>query len=592
MITLPIGIVASLAAAAQALPADPLAPLPQAQTPAATPAPQVQPPPVATTVQPQPVVLQPQQKPQTSGPVIAAPTDWRGVFAAIRAGNWAAAQAGIATLPPDVLTPVAKAELYTAKGSPAVDLPRLQALISEAPDLPDADQLARMAITRGATTAPLIVPAKAVVGLGSGPRRFKARPVSGEPLADALRTQLDGYVKADDAANAEAAFLVQAPSLSADARAEAAQRVAWIYYVLGQDVDARRVADYWRVGASGEWGSQAAWIAGLASWRLGDCEAASREFRDVASSATQREMTAAGYYWAARAEQACRRPQAVQGLLRAAATSPESFYGLIARETLGTETRIPRATPASTASVDSLPNVRRAVALAKIGENPLAEEMLRHQAKIGSPADQRALLEVAKRLNLAGAQYWLATNGQPGTRIEAADRYPTPAWTPVRGWRVNPDLAYAHIIQESNFRTSAVSTAGAVGLMQVLPSSAAGEAAAAGLPYSPSYLYDPTYNLEFGQSYIERMRSSAYTGGLLPKVIASYNAGPLPVGRWATIPDKGDPILWIESLPYWETRYYVPAVMRNLWVYQGISGEQQTSLKALAQHRWPAVQTR
>jgi soluble lytic murein transglycosylase-like protein len=522
---------------------------------------------------------------------VSVPKDWRGVFDAIRSGNWAGAQAGIDALPQDDLTPVAKAELYTARGSPAVDLPRLQALIAQAPELPDADQLARMAMTRGATTPPLIIPERATVGLGSGPRRYRTKPVSGEPLADALRTQLDAFVKADDAANAEAAFIGQAPYLSADARAEAAQRIAWIYYVLGQDSDARRVADYWRVGASGEWASQAAWVAGLASWRLGDCDSASREFRDVAASATQRELSAGGYYWAARAEQACRRPQAVQGLLRAAAASPESFYGLIARETLGTETRIPAATPVSTTSVDSLPNVRRAVALARIGESSLAEEMLRHQAKIGSPADQPALLEVAKRLNLAGAQYWLATNGQPGTRIQAADRYPIPSWTPVRGWRVNPDLAFAHIIQESNFRSSAVSPAGAVGLMQVRPGSASDEAAAAGLPFSPGSLYDPTYNLEFGQSFIERMRSSAYTGGLLPKVIASYNAGPLPVGRWATIADKGDPVLWIESLPYWETRYYVPAVMRNLWVYQGLKSEDQASLRALAQHRWPGLQT-
>jgi soluble lytic murein transglycosylase-like protein len=87
------------------------------------------------------------------------------------------------------------------------------------------------------------------------------------------------------------------------------------------------------------------------------------------------------------------------------------------------------------------------------------------------------------------------------------------------------------------------------------------------------------------------MRSSAYTGGQLPKVIASYNAGPLPVGRWAYIPDKGDPVLWIESIPYWETRYYVPAVMRNLWVYEGLAGRETASLKALAQHRWPAFPT-
>ena len=202
-------------------------------------------------------------------------------------------------------------------------------------------------MTRGATAAPLIYVERQTVILGSPPARYRAKPVSGEPLADALRTQIDGYVRADDAANAEAAFLAQSPYLSANARAEAAQRIAWIYYVLGRDFDARRIADYWRIGATGEWAAHAAWIAGMASWRLGDCNSAAREFRDVAATATQRELNAGGYYWAARAEQACRRPQAVEGLLKAAAGSPESFYGLIARETLGTDTRIPPATPIS-----------------------------------------------------------------------------------------------------------------------------------------------------------------------------------------------------------------------------------------------------
>ena len=578
---------AALLASLQVSPADPLAPLPQAQ-----PQPSVQPQTQPTAPwQPQPAVVQPQQQTPPPSP-ITIPSDWRGVFAAIRAGDWAGAQAGIAVLGPNILAPVAKAELYTAKGSPSVDLGSLQALLAQAPELPDADQLARMAASRGATAPLAYYPEKPVVGLGSASRRYRARPVSSEPVADALRAQLDGYVKADDAADAEAAFIAQAPYLSADARAEAAQRVAWIYYSLGQDFNARRVADYWRTGASGEWGSQAAWVAGLASWRMGDCNSASREFRDVAASATQRELGAGGYYWAARSEQACRRPQAVAPLLKAAATSPESYYGLIARETLGTDTRLTKPAPVSTAAVDSLPNVQRAVALARIGQTALAEDMLRHQAKIGPAADQPALLQVAKRLNLAGAQYWLATNGQPGTRIQPADRYPRPEWTPIRGWRVDPSLAFAHIIQESNFRSSAVSAAGAVGLMQVLPSTASTIAYQEGVGYSRENLFSPTLNLEFGQSFIERMRSSANTGGQLPKVIASYNAGPLPVGRWNSIDDKGDPVLWIESIPYWETRYYVPAVMRNLWVYEGLDGEDQTSLKALAQHRWPPFPAR
>jgi soluble lytic murein transglycosylase-like protein len=84
------------------------------------------------------------------------------------------------------------------------------------------------------------------------------------------------------------------------------------------------------------------------------------------------------------------------------------------------------------------------------------------------------------------------------------------------------------------------------------------------------------------------MRRSSGTAGQLPRVIASYNAGPLPVARWATINDKGDPLLWIESIPYWETRYYVPSVLRNMWVYQGLNRQPTPTLKDMAQHRWPA----
>ena len=57
------------------------------------------------------------------------------------------------------------------------------------------------------------------------------------------------------------------------------------------------------------------------------------------------------------------------------------------------------------------------------------------------------------------------------------------------------------------------------------------------------------------------------------------NAGP--------INDRGDPLLWIESIPYWETRFYVPSVLRNMWVIQGLKGEPTPTLTSLAQHQWP-----
>ena len=577
---------AALLGAHPAFAQDPLAPI--LDQPVPTEQPQPTPPPAPIIVAPPPTTV---VSPVPAPPPIPIPRDWREVFAAIRSGNWASAEVGIGLLPPNILSPVAKAELYTARGSPTVDLARLQALLVEAPELPQAEQLARMALTRGATTSPLIVPRRPLIFLGSAPARYRARPVQGEPAADELRAALDPLLKIDDPANAELLLIQRAPLLSLEARAEAAQRIAWAYYADGRDADARRVADTWRVGASGDWATQAAWISGLASWRLNDCEAASRAFREVAAIARERELNAGAYYWAARSEQACRRPQTVAPLLKAAARSNESFYGLLARETLGMDTRLPPSPPTADASVEGLPNVRRAVELVKIGQRPLAEEMLRHQARIGRPSEHHGLIDVARRLDLAGAQFWLAHNGQPGAVSYPQDAYPMPRWTPLTGWRVDPALAFAHIIQESTFRTDAVSAAGAVGLMQVRPGTAGDMARTRGLAYSPSTLTDPSYNLEFGQSFIELMRRSSATGGQLPRMMAAYNAGPLPVARWAAIPGQGDPLLWIESIPYWETRYYVPAVFRNMWVYQGLARVETPTLSAIAQHRWPAFPT-
>src|SRR5690348_7965874 len=137
---------------------DPLAPLPPQTTPAPAPAatePAKNPAPRATAGQAATVTPLPQLPiivTQAAPPPKPAyvPKDWRGVFDAIDSGNWASAQAGIAALPKSILAPVAKAELYTAKGSPVVDLAAIQALIAQAPELPEANQLGLMAIKRGA----------------------------------------------------------------------------------------------------------------------------------------------------------------------------------------------------------------------------------------------------------------------------------------------------------------------------------------------------------------------------------------------------------------------------------------------------------
>ena len=581
-------LVALLSTPAFAQQPDPLAPIePLIEVPARPPARQPEPvesvtnfPEIAPTITP--------VKPAPAPPRVI-PRDWRGVFAAIDNGEWEAARLGIAGLPDDVLKPLATAELFTARGSPTVDANSIVALIAQGPDLPQAEQLARLAATRGAVGVPGIYPARGTVSLGIAPRRVRTRQVSGEPIADALRLAMDPMVKVDDGSGAEALLMVDFASLSYEARAEAAQRVAWMYFIGGRDADARRIADLGRPGATGEWAAQAAWVSGLASWRLNDCASAYAAFTDASRYAREPEFSAGTYYWTARAAQACRRPREVAPLLRAAARSSESFYGLMARTSLGMDHKLARAAPPrDMARIEALPNVRRAAALVALGRRADAEELLRHQAKIGSPADHRALIRIADKLDLPGAQFWLAHFGQPGASADAADRYPTPNWTPYNGWRVDPALAYAHIIQESNFRTDAVSAAGAVGLMQVRPGTAGDTARMRGTASSVSVaqLKDPLSNIDYGQAFIELIRGNAATRGQLPKVIAAYNAGPVPVSRWAYY-DRGDPLLWIESIPYWETRFYVPTVLRNMWVIQGLEGVDSPTLTSLVEHKWP-----
>ena len=72
-------------------------------------------------------------------------------------------------------------------------------------------------------------------------------------------------------------------------------------------------------------------------------------------------------------------------------------------------------------------------------------------------------------------------------------------------------------------------------------------------------------------------------------MIAAYNAGPGPVEAWnAVARDGGDPLLYIESIPYWETRGYVTTVLRNYWVYEAQTGKPASvSRAALSQGLWP-----
>jgi soluble lytic murein transglycosylase-like protein len=309
----------------------------------------------------------------------------------------------------------------------------------------------------------------------------------------------------------------------------------------------------------------------------------------VAALAGNSDMRAAGAYWAARAYMNCGDPAKVEALLKSAARAEETFYGMMARETLGMPLGSP-AVPTAFASTDwrmlkDSPNARAAMELAGIGEDGLADQALRHQARLGGAGQYDALLRLANTLSLPQTQLWLAHNGPAGKTPASFARFPAPNWKPDGGWRVDPSLVFAHTLQESGFRSDAVSSAGARGLMQVRAGTAGD---VAGGMVTTAQLHTPGTNMEYGQRYLEQLRDMSATGGLLPKVMAAYNAGPTPVERWnSEVKDGGDPLLFIESRPYYETRAYVNTVMRNYWMYQLQARGQADCLTSMAQGMWP-----
>lgn len=515
---------------------------------------------------------------------------YRMVFAAIRAGRWDEAKAQLAAMKSGPLHALALAELYTAKNSPKVELAPILEVLAEAPELPQAEQLGRMALGRGATELPRLPQAQRLTWYDAPPVRRRASSIRSDTAATEMALAVQPYVKADDGASAEALLLEHGPNMTPDALTEWQQKVAWIYYTAGDDTNARRMAALAQAGI-GEWAAQADWVQGLAAWRQKDCEAAATAFEAVAQRAANGELRSSGLYWASRADMACGRPQQVQAHLKAAAQYSETFYGLLARQALGIEDKHERGeafVAQDWKALERRPNVRAAAALAEIGENRLADEVLRYQATIGTPQEHDPLTRLAGRLNLPSTQLWLSNHIPAGARPVMEARYPAPNWTPAGGWRVDKALVFAHTLQESRFNAEVRSAAGAMGLMQVKLGAATDVGRRSGVTYASSDLTKPAVNMEIGQSYLEQLRDNPLTQGLLPKVIASYNAGPSPVSVWnGSIKDNGDPLLYIESIPYWETRGYVMTVLRNYWMYEAQDGRKSSSREALVQGMWP-----
>lgn len=514
---------------------------------------------------------------------------YRAVFKAIREQRWADAQIQLTAMKPGPLHQIAYAELYIAKGSPRVDSDPLLSVLGAAPELPEAPAIARILAARG-IEAPTLPYQQRLVWRNGATTRGRAKTTKLDLAAAELALKMQPFIK-DDNGPAAQALLESTDNLSPDAQIEWQQRVAWIYFLQGDDTNARAMAAKARLGSS-DWGVQGEWVGALAAWRQNDCDAAGKGFVQVAARASDVELRAAGFYWASRADMKCGRPDLVEGRLKNAAQLDETFYGMLARQALGIKDKPRLSDDLMLADWDKLqnrPNVRVAAALVEIGEAGLADDVLRQQAKIGPATEFAALVRLTETLDLPETVMWLGNNCPQGATPPTIARFPAPKWTPDGGWEIDKALVYAHALQESRFRKDVISPAGAYGLMQIMPAAAVDYARERGITVDRGALATPSINMAVGQRTLERLRDQPFTGGLLPKVIAAYNAGPVPVAAWNTVvKDGGDPLLYIESIPYWETRGYVTTVLRNYWMYEAKDGRTTSpSRAALAEGMWP-----
>lgn len=333
------------------------------------------------------------------------------------------------------------------------------------------------------------------------------------------------------------------------------------------------------------------WEAGLDAWRQGRMAAAARHFEAVALADESSPWNqAAAAFWAARSHLKARQPEQVSRWLARAAEHPRTFYGQLARRALGMDPGLDwTVRPLLREEARVLFATRRgqrALALLQIGEIKRAEDEMNVLQTQADPELAEALIAVSQLAEMPTLALRLGSllARRTGRMLDAA-LYPLPAWEPEGGFTVDRALLYALMRQESAFNPDAESPAGATGLMQLMPSTA-GFIVGDGTRFlGPNQrdLRDPELNLTLAQKYVEHLLADPIVGGDLLLLVAAYNAGPGNVAKWRRDQEAygDDPLLFIESIPWRETRLFVERVLTNLWIYRQRMGQETPSLEAV-----------
>jgi soluble lytic murein transglycosylase len=262
--------------------------------------------------------------------------------------------------------------------------------------------------------------------------------------------------------------------------------------------------------------------------------------------------------------------EAARALL-AASASPLHFYGRLAAEAVGTPLSLPEPPPPLTAperrAAAEHPGLNRALRLVGLG---LRDEARREWNYSLRGMGDRELLAAAQRA--CDAQDWqLCINTSERTRgeVDVAQRYPLPfaaeVGAAVQGSAIDAPFVMGLIRQETRFMPQLGSAVGASGLMQLMPKTAKWLVRKLALPAGTAdRLFDPDASILLGTAYLKMLIDDF--GGSQAMATAAYNAGPSRPRRWREGPAL-EPAIWIENIPFSETRDYVKKVLANADVY-------------------------
>ena len=289
-------------------------------------------------------------------------------------------------------------------------------------------------------------------------------------------------------------------------------------------------------------------------------------------------------YWLGRSLLALGDPEAGRTLFERIA-GEHHFYGRLAAEELEMPLKIPTKatapTRAETAEVSGREGLRRALALYRLG---LRTEATAEWLWAVRTMDDRLLLaaaEVARRNKI-----WDRTISTADRTVGEHDfslRYPFPyrdlLSRHARRRNLDQHLIFGLVRQESRFTADVRSSAGALGLMQLMPETARLVARKIGMKgFHPSRLTRPEVNAALGSCYLRQLLDGFQENTVL--AAAAYNAGPARARKWRDLkPMEG--AIYIESIPFTETRRYVKKVMTNALYYGALSGREPRSLKSL-----------